>query len=142
MSHRSPRMRIPAHPGLYRADTGVPVLNGTRCERCGRVSFPPLAIGCDVCGATEAHLEPIPLDASGVVHSIATVHLHRGELAAPFAVAEIQLDSGPLIRGMVSDDAGELQIGQAVSAVWAVTKVDENGDEITEPAFTFAEVTT
>src|SRR5438067_11659107 len=104
-------MRIPVHPGLYRTDSDVPKLNGTRCSRCGRVSFPPLAIGCDVCGAREEHLEPMMLEATGVVHSITTVYLHHGDPAAPFAVAEIQLDSGPLIRGIVSDEAGRVKVG-------------------------------
>jgi uncharacterized OB-fold protein len=130
-------MRLPAHPGLYRADTEYPVLNGTRCARCGRVSFPPIAIGCDVCGATEDRLEPTTLEARGVLHSIATVHLHHGEPAAPFAIAEIQLDSGPLIRGMASD-AGDVAIGTVVSAIWVITKTDENSDETVEPTFSGA----
>ena len=130
-------MRLPAHPGLYRADAEYPVLNGTRCARCGRVAFPPIAIGCDVCGATEDLLEPTTLEARGVLHSIATVHLHHGGPAAPFALAEIQLDSGPLIRAMASD-TGEVAIGTVVSAVWAITKIDENGDETVEPTFSGA----
>ena len=130
-------MRLPAHPGLYRADAEYPVLNGTRCARCGRVAFPPIAIGCDVCGATEDLLEPTTLEARGVLHSIATVHRHHGEPAAPFALAEIQLDSGPLIRAMASD-TGEVAIGTVVSAVWAITKIDENGDETVEPTFSGA----
>jgi uncharacterized OB-fold protein len=128
-------MRIPAHPGLYRLGNDFPVLNGSRCERCGQVSFPPMSIGCDVCGAPEALLEPTALEARGVVHSIATVHLHRGEPAAPFAVAEIQLDSGPLIRAMVASEASDLAIGDRVSAVWVVANVDEAGDETVEPGF-------
>jgi hypothetical protein len=129
-------LRQPAHPGLYNTESDTPLLNGTRCSSCGQVSFPPIAIGCDVCGALEESLEPESLDAGGVVHSIAVVHLHRGELAAPFEIAEIQLDSGPLIRGMLSRDAPDVAIGGTVSAVWVVTRVDDNGDEIIEPAFT------
>jgi uncharacterized OB-fold protein len=127
-------MRLPAHPGLYRVDAEYPVLNGTRCAQCGQVAFPPITIGCDVCGAAEDLLEPTSLPARGVLHSIAIVHLHQGEPAAPFAVAEVLLDSGPLIRAMAAD-IGNAAIGTAMSAVWVVTKIDENGDETVEPTF-------
>ena len=63
------------------------------------------------------------------------MHVHQGAPAAPFTIAEIQLDGGPLIRGTLSADAGELEIGQRVSAVWAVTGTDASGDDIVEPAF-------
>jgi hypothetical protein len=99
------------------------------------VYFPPLSIGCEVCGATEDRLGPAALEARGVIYSLATVHVHHGAPEAPFTIAEIQLDGGPLIRGTLSADAGELEIGQPVSAVWAVTGTDGNGDEIVEPAF-------
>jgi hypothetical protein len=94
-----------------------------------------MPIGCDVCGATEDLLEPATLEPSGVVHSVVTVHLHHGEPAAPFAVAEIQLDSGPLVRAMVSGEAHHLTIGDRVSALWAVTNVNGDGDETVEPRF-------
>jgi uncharacterized OB-fold protein len=63
------------------------------------------------------------------------VHVHQGAPAAPFTIAEIQLDGGPLIRGTLSADAGELEIGHRVAAVWAVTGTDASGDDIVEPAF-------
>lgn len=128
-------MRVPAHPGLYDVDADVPSLTGTRCSACGRVYFPPLPIGCEACGAAENRLGQVALEARGVIYSLATVHFHQGAPEAPFTIAEIQLDGGPLIRGTLSADAGELEIGQAVSAVWAVTKTDDSGAEIVEPAF-------
>ena len=125
-------MRVAADPGLYRPDDEVPSLCGTRCASCGRVSFPPLSIGCDVCGALEAQLEPVDLAARGVVHSVVAVHLHHGDVEAPFTIGEILLDSGPLVRAVVS---GSLAIGEPVSAAWTVVRVDENGDDIVEPVF-------
>ena len=128
-------MRVPAHPGLYEVEADVPSLIGTRCSACGRVYFPPLSIGCEACGATEDRLDPAALEARGVLYSLATVHSQHGAPEAPFTIAEIQLDGGPLIRGALSADAGELEIGQPVSAVWAATKADDSGDEIVEPVF-------
>jgi uncharacterized OB-fold protein len=128
-------MRVPAHPGLYEVEAEVPTLIGTRCSACGRVYFPPLPVGCEVCGATEDRLDTAALEARGVIYSLARVYVHQGAPEAPFTIAEIQLDGGPLIRGMLSADAGELEIGQPVAAVWAATGTDASGDEIVEPAF-------
>jgi hypothetical protein len=131
-------MRVPAHPGLYEPDSDAPLLNGSRCTNCGQVSFPPISIGCDVCGAPDDLLESARLESHGLVHSIVTVHLHHGAPAAPFAVAEIQLDAGPLIRATVSEEAPDLAIGDRVSAVWVVTSANSEGDETVEPRFTGA----
>jgi uncharacterized OB-fold protein len=128
-------VRIPAHPGLYDVETESPTLSGTRCAECGRVYFPPLAIGCEACGAPAEHLHSVPVTAAGTVHSLAQVHLHRGQPQAPFTIAEIQLDDGPLIRATLGPAAGDLQIGDAVTAIWTVTSTHHNGDETVEPAF-------
>jgi uncharacterized OB-fold protein len=128
-------MRVPADPGLYRVAGERPLLTGTRCASCGHASFPPMQFGCDVCGATADFLEAAALEAQGVVHSIVTVHLHQGEPAAPFAVAEVVLDAGPLIRAIVAQDGQQLSIGDRTSAVWVVTDVNDDGDEIVEPRF-------
>lgn len=128
-------MRLPAQPGLYKADADVPVLCGTRCSECGRISFPALSIGCDICGATEDKLEPIDLPTTGVVHSFAKVCSHRGQPVEPFIVAEIRLDSGLLIRAVTSEGSSPPRIGDQVAATWAVTRVDDSGNDVAEPVF-------
>ncbi|MCD0453049.1 zinc ribbon domain-containing protein [Actinocorallia sp. API 0066] len=127
-------MRIAAHPGLYDPAAPTPVLSGTRCARCRHVYFPPLGIGCEVCGADEEHLTPVPIDAVGAVHSRARVHRHLGAPLAPFTIAEIRLDAGPLIRGTLAGDGP--RIGDRVHAVWAVTDTRDDGAETVEPVFT------
>lgn len=126
-------MRKPAHPGLYDVAAAAPALSGTRCDACGATFFPPLAIGCEVCGS--ADLRDVTLAGRGRLHSSATVHRHRGgDIEAPFTIGEILLEDGPLIRAtMVSNDA--VQIGDAVEAQWAVTKIDDDGNETIEPRF-------
>lgn len=125
-------MRVAAQPGLYDPSADVPTLAGSRCSSCGGTFFPPIAIGCEICGATEDSLSAIELAATGVVHSFATVHLHAGEMAAPFTIGEIQLAAGPLIRATLE---GSATIGARVAAVWSITKVDGNGDDVVEPTF-------
>jgi uncharacterized protein len=129
-------VRLPVQPGLYDADTDVPILNASRCATCGRVSFPPLSIGCDICGASEARLEAIHLPAVGEVHSFATVHVQHGQPIEPFTVAEIALDGGPLIRAMVAQSSPALSVGDRVSGAWAVAKTDDAGNDLVEPVFT------
>jgi hypothetical protein len=128
-------MKTPAHTELYDVEADPPILNGTKCSECGRAYFPPLHIGCEACGAPAEHLLPVTLAASGTVHSLAQVHLHRGQPPAPFTIAEIQLDDGPLIRATLGPDAEGVGIGEPVSATWAVTATQDDGTEVVEPAF-------
>ena len=132
-------MRRAAQPDLYDAQAGSPVLSGTECAQCGHVYFPPLAIGCEVCGAAEGRLRPTRLAASGTIHSLARVHRHYGRPPAPFTVAEIRLDSGPLIRALLTPGSDAARIGDTVRAVWAAAGTDEDGTEIVEPAFTISD---
>jgi uncharacterized OB-fold protein len=128
-------MRTPAHPGLYDVAAEPPILNGTKCSECGRVYFPPLGIGCEACGAPAERLLPVPVAASGTVHSLTQVHLHRGQPPAPFTIAEIRLDDGPLIRGTLGPGSEGVAIGDPVSATWVVTAAQDDGAEAVEPAF-------
>ncbi|WP_236008755.1 hypothetical protein [Actinomadura physcomitrii] len=97
-----------------------------------------MAIGCEACGASEAQLRPTPLAARGTIHALAQVHLHHGRPPAPFTIAEIQLDAGPLIRATLARDEEDPQITDSVSAIWIVTGTGDDGNEIVEPAFTTA----
>ena len=134
-------MPIAAHPGLYDPDDDRPVLLGVRCDACGAVSFPPFGIGCQVCGARADALVAEPLEASGVLHSVATVHLHGGsDVTAPFTMAEIQLDGGPLIRATLTEVADPSAIGRRVAGRWVTTGTNDDGDEIVEPRFDVVDV--
>jgi uncharacterized protein len=128
-------MRIAAHPGLYDPAAQTPSLAGSRCEACGRIAFPPVTIGCDVCGAEESSLTTVVLETVGRLYSFATVHLQRSDLETPFTIGEIQLEAGPLIRATMASDQPDLKIGQHVHAVWHVTGVDDHGQEVVEPVF-------
>jgi hypothetical protein len=129
-------MKKAAHPALYDPGDERPMLRATRCETCGSTCFPPLGVGCEVCGATPERLVSVTIAATGVLHSVATVHLHMGsDIAAPFGVAEIQLDDGPLIRGILADRLDIDVIGRRVAARWGVVHTDAEGNEVVEPRF-------
>lgn len=128
-------MRVAAHPGLYEPEVDPPKLHCNTCEACGATFFPPIGIGCEMCGARVESLRRVDLDATGTIHSVATVHVHRGnDIAAPFTIAEIVLDGGPFIRGTMTEVVGPDQIGSRCAAELVVARVDGD-DEIVEPRF-------
>ncbi|OHV06392.1 Zn-ribbon domain-containing OB-fold protein [Mycobacterium talmoniae] len=131
MEKSAPR-RIGANPRLYDADSEVPMLFGVECSRCSRVYFPPIGIGCETCGAAE--LTVTALAAVGTVFAVATVHVHPGNPPAPFTIADVLLDAGPLIRALVHPDAGGLEIGSRVVGTWLASAA-EGDTRIVEPAF-------
>lgn len=132
-------MKTAAQPGLYDPEESVPRLMGTRCSGCGTCFFPPLGIGCEICGAAQDQLEAAELAAAGELHSVATVHMHAGkDIQAPFTVGEVQLDDGPLVRCMMAELVEPAAIGARVAARWEVVSTDEDGNEVLEPRFALA----
>ena len=130
-------MRVAAHRGLYDITADRPVLQGTRCASCNTTFFPVLSLGCEVCGSTQ--LDAIVLEAEGVLHSVATVHLYQGhDIEAPFAIGEIQLDAGPLIRATMAEVVERDAIGARVAASWATLRADDDGNDVVEPRFGLA----
>lgn len=128
--------RVAAEPSLYAADGETPVLRGSRCPDCARTFFPPLGIGCEVCGGDQ--LVECSIPAVGSIHSVATVNAHFDtSVETPFHVAEIQLEAGPLIRGLLEGEPGEHPIGRRVEAVWSAGQKNEQGDVVIEPVFVF-----
>lgn len=95
-----------------------------------------MTVGCEVCGAAEDQLTATPIAAAGTLHSVATVHLHHGkDIEAPFTMAEVKLDDGPLIRATMLDVVDVEAIGQRVEAQWVQTHTDDEGAAIVEPRF-------
>lgn len=103
-------------PSLYRAEgtaaaPGHPALNGAACGACGYVFFPLQTYGCEKCGSTD--IGPRTLSGAGRLLASARVHLHAGKgREAPFTVASVALDDGPIIRTLIVDDAGPVRVGR------------------------------
>ena len=132
--------KSPLQRGLYDPDLETPELYGTNCKACGSVFIPPITLGCEKCGAAPDQLRPTSLAASGTLHSVATVHMHAGkDIEAPFTVAEVRLDSGPLIRALMIKPAGAADIGKRVSGQWFIERVGDDGAQTVEPRFAIVE---
>lgn len=91
---------------------------GQTCSKCGHVAFPAQTYGCEVCGAYGDAVSTTLLEASGELQSYAQVTKHRGKPDAPFTIGEIRLDSGPYVRGLMTDtNSVDIQIGEKVVGV-------------------------
>jgi uncharacterized protein len=82
-------------------ENGEPCLRAVRCAACGSLAFPPQHYGCERCGATE--LADVSLESRGTVIASSMVHVHAQPApATPFAMAEVRLDDGPVVRARLS----------------------------------------
>jgi uncharacterized OB-fold protein len=99
-----------------------------------------MAIGCEVCGADDDALAAHPLAASGAVYSVATVHRHGGtDIEAPFTMAEVRLDDGPIVRVTLVEVVDQSAIGRRAEGRWVTVRTDDDGDEVVELRFSVAD---
>ncbi len=102
-------------------------LEGEVCEKCGARIFPAR----DICPECEAPAKtPLVFSGKGEVYSYTTVHTppQGFEEFAPYILALIQLEEGPLITAQLTDvDADHVDIGMPVEMV--TRKVQGGGTE-------------
>jgi len=102
-------------------------LVGETCEHCGVKLFPPR----DVCLACEAPAKELyTFTGLGEVYSYTTVYDAPAgfEHQAPYTVALIKLEEGPLVTAQLTDvDMNAIQIGMPVEMV--TRKLYAEGDE-------------
>jgi uncharacterized OB-fold protein len=92
-----------------------------RCGTCGEVQHHPRHV-CVSCGATEG-LGWVESSGAGVVDTFTVVHrAPRSGLEAPYVVARVRLDDGPVLLAWIvasGADLPEVGIGDAVALDWA-----------------------
>jgi hypothetical protein len=102
-------------------------LVGEICEKCDARIFPPR----DVCPECEAvGQREVAFSGRGQVYSYSTVyHPPRGfEEFAPYTVALIKLDEGPMVTAQLTDmDGGQIEIGMPVEMV--TRRIQSQGEE-------------
>jgi len=110
------------HPTLYKDGSAGPSLLAARCGACGRVSFPRQNFGCEACGAHGEAMADVEIATRGALISFAVVRKHMGaDIEAPFAIGEIRLEAGPVIRCTLADGLEEtaLRAGAKVTGLLA-----------------------
>jgi uncharacterized protein len=101
-------------------------LVGEVCEHCGSKIFPPRDV-CPEC-AEEAKT-PYQFSGKGEIYSFTTLYdaPHGYEEQAPYTVAIVKLEEGPLLTAQITDvDNGKVEIGQKVEMV--TRRLREDGD--------------
>ena len=92
-------------------------LVGEVCPRCGAKLFPPR----DVCPKCNGPAKiPFQFSGKGVVYSFSTVYYapEGFQESAPYVVALVKLDEGPMVAAQLTDVEGdEVQIGMPVEMV-------------------------
>jgi acetyl-CoA acetyltransferase/uncharacterized OB-fold protein len=105
------------------------VLRFPRCDACGWIVHPPRPV-CAACRSRA--LTPVVIAPEGIVESFTISHTSfRPELAAPYALAIVQLVEAPEVRlttRLVNVDVDDVAIGLAVRFVF-----ESIDDELTLP---------
>lgn len=99
-------------------------LVGEVCPHCDAKIFPPR----DVC--PECHHEAKELfnfSGKGEVYSFTTVYEAPSGYEAPYTVALVKLDEGPMITAQLTDLGDKVEIGMPVEMV--TRKMRDDGDE-------------
>lgn len=98
-------------------------LVGETCEHCGASIFPPRDV-CPDCAKPAQEL--FAFSGKGEVYSFTTVlDAPEGfEEQAPYIVALVKLDEGPMLTAQLSDLDGQPQIGMRVEVVTRKLRTD------------------
>ena len=114
-------------PQFWRLQRQTYRLVGEMCGHCGSKIFPPRDI-CPEC--SQPAYEPYTFSGRGEVYSHTTVHTppEGYEENAPYAVALIRLEEGPLVTAQLTDvSPDEVEIGLPVEMV--TRKIREFGED-------------
>jgi len=99
-------------------------LVGEVCPRCGAKLFPPRDV-CPKCNGPTSI--PYRFSGKGVVYSFSTVYAAPQDFQeyAPYVVALVKLDEGPMITAQLTDmESADVQIGMPVEMVTRKTYVE------------------
>ncbi len=114
-------------PQFWRLQAQNYRLTGEVCLKCGHKIFPPRDV-CPEC-AKPAH-EPFTFSGRGEVYSHTTIYNPPSgyEEFAPYAVALVRLEEGPLITAQLTDvNPQDVRIGMPVEMV--TRKIREFGED-------------
>ena len=102
-------------------------LVGEQCPHCQGMLFPPRDV-CPLCGGPAK--EPYQYGGQGVVYSFSEVYAPADSFQsyAPYVVALVQLDEGPLLTAQLTDvELEDVSIGMPVEMV--TRKLREDGPD-------------
>jgi uncharacterized OB-fold protein len=125
--------RVAIEPGIVALpdrEGDPPRLLGCRCDSCGAVFHParPVCLACHGRALSDA-----ALDGRGTMYACTHVQMplrpSRRE-GRDYWVAQVDLDDGPRVQGLLSPDISEPRIGMRLALGLETLRVEEGGDEI------------
>lgn len=124
----------PVDEKLLRIDPSSPdgwTLMAQTCGECGTISH-PVRYRCPRCGSAE--LADVDLEKTGTINTLTRVHQTAADsmISAPYYVALIEIDSGPIIEAVSAGDLAEVAVspGDRVRLALETLGRDEDGEEI------------
>ncbi len=126
---------IPIRENLFTQDAGgKPRLILTRCRSCAGTFYPvvPMCPSCIQEGTTER----LEVDGSGRLVAFTTVMRGLPGYDSPYALACVDLNSGPSVISQLEDWQGQLlRLGMPVELVIGRIKREKNGSVVVGPKF-------
>ena len=102
-------------------------LEGTKCNECGEIDFPPRDV-CSNCGSTVTEKYELKGEGKLVSYTMVRSAPPQHEYDKPYPLAIIELEEGPQITAQLTDvSEDEIEIGMKLEMV--VRKVGEQGDD-------------
>ncbi|MGC8676005.1 MAG: Zn-ribbon domain-containing OB-fold protein [Candidatus Micrarchaeia archaeon] len=101
---------------LWRKVRSRYILLGSECENCGTKYFPPRIV-CRKCGRN-TKMKGIKFAGTGEIYSFTKIRAPAEDFEelAPYTVALIKLDEGPVVEGHVIENGKPIEIGTKVRA--------------------------
>ena len=112
---------------LWRKVKSRYMLLGSVCENCGTKYFPPRAV-CKKCGRNTKMKEYI-FKGTGEIYSFTKIRspAEGFEEMAPYTIALVKLDEGPIVEGHIIENGKPIEIGTKVRM--AFRKMYKDGEE-------------
>ncbi len=104
-------------------------LVGSRCSRCGHVSFPKVPV-CSQC-FTDSEVEEIPLSKEGKLYTYSVIHVKHPRFGSPYVTGYVDLPEGVRVCARIVDCEPfdqKLKLGGDVRLV--VTTIHEGEDAL------------
>lgn len=86
-------------------------LLGLRCQDCGTVTCPPLAV-CRRCGS--GRLEAVELSGRGELMTFTVVRVPPEGMEGPYTVCLVRTEEGPWVMGRLEGEGGQELLGRKV----------------------------
>ncbi len=113
-----------APAGSWRKQDATYNMTGSKCEKCGTMYFPPRII-CRNCGR-DGKIKEHKFSGEGSVYSYTVIRVppHDFRNVAPYTVAVIKTNEGPMVEGHIVDNGKKVEIGAKVRIVLRRMTVD------------------